>query len=81
MNVFAIFVHSKLGNLHAEEGKDEDEEEEEEEEGEDGAHGVEEGDHQVAQACPVLGHLKSSLEEIEKLEREKRVGNRSRRLT
>ena len=51
---------SDLGNLHAEQSEDEDEEEEEEEEGEDGAHRVEEGDHQVAQARPVLCHLQTN---------------------
>ncbi len=43
--------------LHPEEGEDEDEEEEEEEEGQDGGDGVHQGDHQVAQGGPVLGHL------------------------
>ena len=47
-------------HLHAKQGKDEDEEEEEEEKREDGAHRVEEGDHQVPEACPVFGHLKRS---------------------
>ena len=45
------------GNLHSEQGKDEDEEEEEKEQGEDGPHRVEQRDDQVAKARPVLRHL------------------------
>lgn len=39
--------------LHPQEGKDDNEEEEEEQQTYDGLHGVEEGDNQVSERCPV----------------------------
>ena len=39
--------------LHPQEGKDNDEQEEEEQQTYDGLHGVEEGDNQVSERCPV----------------------------
>lgn len=39
--------------LHPQEGKDDNEEEEEEQQTYDGFHGVEEGDNQVSERCPV----------------------------
>lgn len=39
--------------LHAQQGEDDDEEEEQQQQGGDGADGVEQGCHQVAQRCPV----------------------------
>ena len=43
--------------LHPEEGEDEYEEGEEQEEREDGAYGVHERDHEVAEVRPILGNL------------------------
>lgn len=66
--------------LHPQEGEDDDEEEEEQQQGGDGAHGVQQGCHQVAQGVPVpagSGGLASFLSPLDTPTRDIKIDDNS----